>query len=351
MKTIDPSIESNESKIKNGPSVFRTLLIFLFLVPFNAEILTGSNPIEIFIVNPVVALGGMILYGFQVAILADVAARYRFNYRSIFLLGFVLTIFQEGIGVGTFENTKLIYTTLILKVFDFNISFAPFILAFHSIITVFACIITIRLGWPNRVSKSFLHKKHYFILIFLLLITYSSMNYYNFSMNHLPPVEIWVIQILVMVLLLFVVIHFLKKTAKTIPSLNQDIPVHKYRNQAIWISILSAIVPVVVGSVDTFDYFLHPDKPLPTLTPLGIIAQICAIFILICSLYLAWKFFKRMDADPKLSNEKLYTIIKAFLLFWLIIAFVWRTVISDVFVLFVLPLELYLAKHAIQKKS
>jgi hypothetical protein len=40
-----------------SPSAIPTLLLFMVFVPFNAEILTDSNPIELFVLDPVV--GGL----------------------------------------------------------------------------------------------------------------------------------------------------------------------------------------------------------------------------------------------------------------------------------------------------
>ena len=61
---------------KKKPITLFTVVLFCFFATYNAEIITGSHLIEIIVVDPWVALLGFVLYGFQVVILADVAARY-----------------------------------------------------------------------------------------------------------------------------------------------------------------------------------------------------------------------------------------------------------------------------------
>ena len=335
-----------EFEITKSPSTFITILIFMFFVPFNAEVLTGSNPIELFVTNPIVALIGLILYGLQVAILADIAARYRLSNRAIFLLGFVFTLVQEDLGSGTFENTKLVYTTLLLRIGEFNVSYAFFILAFQSIITVWTSIAIIRLAWPTRVSQPFLYKRHYVVIVPVLIVTYGGLIYYNLSTSVFPPIGVFAWQIVIVLALLVVVLYAIRQTVNHTPPKAHEAPVRWYSGLALVSAFLFGALAMIVGAVDTFDYAVDPKKSFPVLTPLGIAAQIVAIGISILSLLLAWKLFTRLDTDPALTNAKLYAVVVTFLLFWLVLGFIFRTLISDVFVLLVFPGEFYLIRRA-----
>ncbi|HME56422.1 MAG TPA: hypothetical protein VKM55_29755 [Candidatus Lokiarchaeia archaeon] len=328
-----------------SPSTFRTLLLFMVFVPFNAEILTGSNPIELFIFNPIVAITGIVLYGFQVAILADLAARYQLSYRAIFLLGFVFTLVMEGMGSGTFENTKLVYTTLLLRVFNFNIAYAFFALAFQSVITTWMTIIAMRLAWPGRVARPFLKKWQHEVLLVVLAIAYAGLINYNLETGVFPPPSIYVLQVLIIFGLLVVVVVAIKRTLKT-PVLQEPIiTVRRYRMQSLIDVIFFGILAMVAGSIDTLAYAINPTKPFPVFTLAGIFGQVVAIVILLISVLLSWNMFKHMDMDPGISNAKLFAVVLVFLLFWLIVGFLFRTLPSDIVVAFILPVEIIKARR------
>jgi hypothetical protein len=326
------------------PSVFATLILFMFFVPFIAEILTGSNPIEIFL-NPAIFLTGMLLYGLQTAIIADLAARYHFNYRTIFLTGFIYTLFQEGIW-GTFVLNKLVYTTLLWKVGYFNISYAFFILAFHSVITVSTSIIILRMLYPHRIAQPFLRIRHYCFIGIILFLVYASITYYNFSQKNLPPLHIWELQMLVIIGLIYLMVYIVKRTAQsTLPKIKETY-VNTYKLLALGSTILFGMLPMVIGVVGTYNWVFVPNTPYPVLTTYDIIFQVLATGISILSLFVAWNLFKKMDTDHNLNNYKLYRIVRIFLLYWFILAFIWRTPISDVFVVIFLPILLYYLKKA-----
>jgi hypothetical protein len=76
-----------------------TVLIFILVAHFNLEILTGSTRVENYLTP--ITLIGMLFYGLQVAVIADLAARYRLRWRTIYLVGLIYGIFEEGLAVQT----------------------------------------------------------------------------------------------------------------------------------------------------------------------------------------------------------------------------------------------------------
>src|SRR5713226_9211120 len=75
-------------------SAWVTLLIFVVIAHFNPEVLTGTTPIERYFTF--FNLLGMLFYGLQVAVIADLAARYNFSWRTIFIVGLIYGILEEG---------------------------------------------------------------------------------------------------------------------------------------------------------------------------------------------------------------------------------------------------------------
>jgi hypothetical protein len=57
---------------------------------FNVEILSGWSTLEGFIPY------GLLLYGFHLAIIEDVAVRFRLNYKKLFLLGVIFGMVMES---------------------------------------------------------------------------------------------------------------------------------------------------------------------------------------------------------------------------------------------------------------
>ena len=162
-------------------SVLVTVLLFGLVPLLNAEILTGSTSIDALLTSPILIIVNLplvlVTYAVPLAILGDLAARFRFGLRAVFLSGLIYGIINEGVFAKTlvapywpgvqFGNFRFL---------GLNIFWLPSILVFHAVVSTTVTILVIRSLWPERVSESFLSRKHYVAVAAVLAVAIAITN-------------------------------------------------------------------------------------------------------------------------------------------------------------------------------
>ncbi len=134
----EPQItEPKSHSWRNSP--WLTLLIFIVIAHFNPEVLTGSTQIEKYFTFT--NLLGMAFYGLQVAIVADLMARYRLRWRTVYLIGLIYGIFEEGFAVQTMLSPSPPGFVNVFRILGLNVTWAIYIAIFHAVVSVLSSIL------------------------------------------------------------------------------------------------------------------------------------------------------------------------------------------------------------------
>jgi hypothetical protein len=280
-----------------------TVAIFVVIAHFNPEVLTGSTKIEGYF-----TLGnflGMLFYGLQVAIIADIAARYRLGWRAIYLLGLVYGILEEGFAVMTMESPTSPGFSHLLRILGLNVTWTIYIMIFHATISVLASIMIIRLIWPERVSKPFLRMKHYVVSCAVLAVIYG-LFIVGVTKTYLPEASALLVLAVVCIMLLG-----LARVEHLRPLLSQ-------RMHSLRFYVLSTVVLVLAGYLFPFvlGNFSWAAIPLP--------------LILLAVAILFAEFFHTIDTDSGMQRRTELYIFTILVGFWAVFPIFLRTPLSSV---------------------
>ena len=294
-------------------SAWLTLLIFVVIAHFNPEVLTGSTPVEKY--SMFTTLLGMLFYGLQVAIIADLMARYRLRWRTLFLIGLVYGIFEEGFAVQTILSPGPPEFGNVLRVLGLNVTWGVYITIFHAIISVLSSILIIGLIWPARISRSFLQRRHYGVVIPLLTAIYSLFILFETSV-YLPEASATTILIATCFVLVLTARRSQRRELRQTPTTG--------RNYVFWSVLLvlgSGLLPLILAHA--------PGGPLLTTA------------LLLISGYLLTVFFGRIDRDPHFNGSKRLAIFIVYVGFWLLLGTFFRTPLSSIVAYLGVGLQVY----------
>ena len=110
-----------------------TVLTFVVLPILTRKYLTGSTPFENYFTF--FNLLGMLFYGLQVAIIAEFVFRFRLKWSSIFLVGLIYGILEEGFAVQTMEHLQPPAFVGLIRFGGLNILWSVYIAIFHALIS------------------------------------------------------------------------------------------------------------------------------------------------------------------------------------------------------------------------
>ncbi len=299
----------------SGHSTWVTLAIFTVIAHFNPEILTGSTRVEQYL-SPV-TLFGMLFYGLQVAIIADLAARYRFKWRTIYLVGLIYGIFEEGFAVETMLSPHPPGFVDVLRIAGLNVTWSIYIAIFHAVVSVLCSILIIRLIWPDRISRPFLHRRHYLIVVPSLVIIY--VIFIRFvTLSYVPETS----AIVVLLVSCFVVGLLARSSqSREVRSPGKSPTTRNYMTWGVLLCVGSFILPFVFGQ-------------LPLLT-------VPTTLLLLAVGFLFSGYFREMDRDPGLTRRKELAVFALFVGFWLVFGTAFRTSLSSIVAYLGVGLQVY----------
>lgn len=322
--------------LRVSKSVPVTVLLFGIVPLLNAEILTGSTSIDALLANPILIFVSLplvlITYAVPLAILCDIAVRYKLGLSTIFLSGLIYGIINEAVFAKTlvapywpgvqFANFRFL---------GLNILWLPNILIFHAVISTTVTILVIRSLWPERVSNSFLEKKHYFVLGALLAAAIIITNVVFVplvakSMGYAPPFEPLPFFLLLLISLFFV--FLIKKSITQKPGFGA-------RRAGF-----PTVVYVLLGAAIFALAFVASHVAL------AFFGAWLAGAIIILSGYLFYRYFKALDFDAELTNRKTFVVYSTFIIIVLLIGFGGRQPASNLIAVAGVALELFFGWRA-----
>lgn len=329
-----PEVDRTSATTANGTpgSPWVTLLIFLAISAFNPEVLTGSTPVENYL-TPFNLLLTVPFYGLQVAVIADLAARYRLRWKTVYYLGLIYGIFEEGFAVQTMLHPSGVGNVnvppMLTRILGLDVAWAVYIDVFHSVVSVVSTIIIIKLIWPSRVSEPFLRKKQYAVIVPILVAVYAAIIIFVVSATHyVPEAGALVVLALACASLGYLVV---RNQRRAIASLTKPVPTRRYLFWALGLALGFFPLTVIV------------------LTGAGLPAlNLPVIIFTIAFAYLFSAFFGRMDTDPQLTRRKLLWIFLIFVGFWLVFPTILRTPLSSLAAYLGIALQVYLVRRRIR---
>ncbi len=312
VKTIeDGETAKANSELKhyrNSSSPIVTVLLISLLSFFGAEILTGSTSVEGVVAYPVSFIMSLTFYGFQVSIIADISSRYSLKTGTIFILGLVYGIFEEGFAIFTMESTKT--HTLWLSFGGMNITWTIYVMVLHAVVTVSITLLIMRVIWPNRISKSFLNRWSYAAMVPVTAVIYVFLMKGAISSGRIPQVTS-VIYLIILAVILFLLAHRSMKNDD-----KKKVPYPTRSRNLLLPSLLWGIflgIPFLVGN--RFPLIL-----IPLTVILGAI-----------SFYLYRYFYKLDIIEPERKLRTIWATYSAFLAIILILGVFNRTLLSEIF--------------------
>jgi hypothetical protein len=320
-----------------GKSVSLTVLLFGLVPLLNAEILSGSTSIEALLANPILTFVTLplvlVTYAIPLAILCDLAARFKFGLSAIFLSGLIYGIINEGVFAKTLVAPYWpgvqfgSYTFLGL-----NVLWLPNILVFHAVISTTVTILVIRSLWPERVSTSFLNKKHYIALGAVLAVAIVITNvvlvpFVAKSLGHSPPFE--PLPYFLLLLLSFSFVFLIKKDLARRPSGPRVGRVASLTVVYMLVGATIFILPIVASHA-----------------ALAVVNAWLAGAIIIFSGYLFYRYFRTLDFDAELTKRKAFCVWSTFVVIVLLIGFGGRQPASDLVAIVGVALELFFGLRA-----
>jgi hypothetical protein len=299
-------------------SSWLTVLIFIVIAHFNPEVLTGSTRIEGYFTFLNLALN-MPFYGLQVAIIADLAARFHFRWRTIYLVGLIYGIFEEGFAVMTMVSSTPPGFTNQLRLFGLNVLWATNIDTFHAIVSVLSSVLIIKLIFPQRVSEPFLRRRHYVVMVSALDVIYFGVISFATS-TYVPQLS----AVLILVGACLFLAYLAKRSEKSSIVKSSESPTG--RQYLKWsLGLVLAMTPLVL-------FASLADRT--GLLPFG---------IGLASGYFFYVLFGKMDADPDLSQQKQLLLFSVFVGFWTFFGLFFRTPLSSVVAVAGVATQIYLA--------
>lgn len=311
-------------------SVLVTVLLFGLVPLLNAEILTGSTSIDALLANPVLIIVALplvlVTYAVPLAILGDLAARFSFGFRTIFLSGLVYGIINEGVFAKTlvapywpgvqFGNFRFL---------GLNILWLPSILVFHAVVSTTVTILVIRSLWPERVSESFLERKHYVALAAVLAVAIAITNivfvpFIASGLGYPPPFD--PMPFLLLLALSFFFVLLIKK------SLGQKRPAQGNcrRTPTVMYVLLGAGIFLLANIVSRF--------------ALAIVGLWLAVTAITLFGYLFYRYFGAIDSDTELTKRKTFLVYSTFIVIVLFVGFGGRQPLSNLTAFLGVVLEL-----------
>lgn len=297
------------SLAENTPSIhyhsYATILLIACLSFFGAEILTGSTSVEGIFQYPVSFLMGLGFYGFQITIIADISSRYNLKLGTIYILGLIYGILEEGISIFTMEATGA--HKLWLTAFGLNLTWTLYVMILHAVVTVITTLFILRVIWPKKLQNPILSKRNYMIMVPVIMLIYYFLMVASISAGRVPGI----LPVILLILLLFVLIFAAWK--------NSQIERMRKKERIGTGVKYGVLIPFAAGMILPFI--------LGNRLPEILIPETLALLLLTVYLFL---YFNRFDTIVNIKRKFLWSFSSIILIIMLVGGSFNRTVPSDV---------------------
>jgi len=272
-KTLSSRKFSRKSRLVN-------ILLFSIISYFGAEIMTGSTSVEGILKYPISAMEGMIFYGFQVSIIADISIRHKLNLGTIYLIGLIYGILEEGFALFTMESTAS--HTLWLSLIGLNITWTIYIMLFHAVITVCSTIVIVHIISKDTLREPFLNASAYAIMVPSLGIIYYTFIQSSLMADRVPDLTSLLILLLVAMIILGVTV------------LNERNPILNNFTKLRW--ILGNNISLIIWAIVLGTPFIFGNRIPLLLIPITILLGISLVYF-----YLFFQY--KLNFDMKKSKQ------------------------------------------------
>ncbi len=281
-----------------------TILLIALLSFFEAEILTGSTSVEGIWQYPLSFIAGLAFYGFQVAIIADISARYSLKLGTIYILGLIYGILEEGISIFTMEVT---YThELWLTAYGLNLTWTIYVMMLHAVITVITTLFILRVIWPERLQNPILSRRDYMIVIPVIIVIYYFLMVTSISAGRVPGILPVFLLILLLLLLIFA-------------AWKNSLPAKSGEAKRLGIQAeYGVLIPFAAGMIIPFI--------LGNRIPVLLVPETLALLLLMVYLF---RYFSRFGTIVEMKRKSLWAFSSIILIIMLIGGSFNRTVPSD----------------------
>jgi len=286
-------------------STSATILLIASLSFFGAEILTGSTSVEGILQFPVSFLAGLAFYGLQVTIIADISIRKRLKLGTIYILGLIYGILEEGISIFTMEATST--HKLWFIAYGLNLTWIVYVMMLHAVVTVITTLFILKVIWPGRLGKPILNGKNYAVIIPVTAVIYYFFMVASISSGRIPGIFPLILLILLILLLIFAALeNSLSTTKRNEGRLNTEVE-------------YGVLIPFAAGMILPFI--------IGNRVPVLLIPETLALVLLITYLFL---FFNKFDTLINMKAKSLWGFSSIILIIMLIGGSFNRTLPSDV---------------------
>ena len=292
-------------------SLSATIMLIAVLSFFGVEILTGSTSVEGILQYPLSFLSGLAFYGFQVTIIADISVRYNLKLGTIYILGLIYGILEEGISIFTMETTST--HKLWLTAYGLNLTWTIYVMMLHAVVTVMTTLFILKVIWPSRLQNPILSRNNYIIIIPIIIILYYFMMVSSISAGRIPGI----IPVFLLILLIFVLIFAAWKNS---------LPARSGKKEILNVQLeYGILIPFAGGMILPFI--------LGNRLSILLIPETLALLLLMIYLFV---YFNRFDTLVNMKRKSLWVFSSLILIIMLVGGSFNRTLPSDVIAIIVL---------------
>jgi hypothetical protein len=306
---MEPNLTDTDNQTENAKlthySLSITILLIAVLSFFGAEILTGSTSVEGILEYPLSFFSGLAFYGFQVAIIADISARYNLSLGTIYILGLIYGVLEEGIAIFTMETTST--HKLWLTAYGLNLTWTIYVMMLHAMVTVITTMFILRVLWPKRIRNGILSRSNYIIIIPIIMVLYYFMMASSISAGRVPGI----MPVLILILLIIILIFAAWKNSILVRMGKKEILNNQLKYGILIPFAAGMIIPFVLGN--RLFILLIPET-------LGLLFLLVYLF----------QYFNKFDTLVNMNRKSLWVFSSLILIIMLIGGSFNRTIPSDV---------------------
>ena len=271
--------------------------------------------------------GNMLFYGLQIAIIADLAARYHLKWGSLFLVGLLYGVLEEGFAAMTMESPSVRLFDNMFRVAGINLDWSIFISIVHATLTVVGTLMIVRVIWPDRVDSPFLTGSQYCVIAPTVVLLYA-LGAQSRLLVYVPGLATFATLGLVGLGLVLSVRVNQSKPSKTSAG---SISGATYAGFFVFCVAFGDFTPILVS--------LYQASPL-----------IIAVILLVSAVPFKL-FFDSFDSNPNLTKSQIMAAFTVLIGFWLILGTSTRTPLSNIAAYLVVGLELYFGWRSARRET
>ena len=166
------------------PRVWPAVLVLFLLPGLTAEPLTGSTPILVYLLNPVLFVINTLLYGSGALLIREVARRRGLGWASVILMGGAYGVCEEGLVVNTWANPWLPQVCKLVhgkaqgicdygRVGAINWSWASSLTVFHALVSITIPVLLVELLFPHVARVPWLGRRSRWLFAVALLLVFA----------------------------------------------------------------------------------------------------------------------------------------------------------------------------------